>query len=1070
MTDQRQEQLMRLIVKRFEKRMDNHAAENAIIEEIKCINFMCHSHLTVPLGPLINFIIGHNGSGKSAVLTALTLCLGAKATSTNRGQNLKSFIKAGEEAAMLAVKIKNHGSSAYKPELYGKSIIVERHFSLNGTSGFKLKNSKEKVISTKKADLEDIIDAFQLQIDNPMNVLSQDMARQFLNHSTAADKYRFFLEGTNLQDLDNDYRLLQHHIDETEDKMRTRKSDQEIKKKKFLEAKQKANLADEHVAIEGRRDHFLALYAWLQVRDQESALETLERKIVEFDEGIEEKTREAEAKSEELEVAQRQKEEAETVVEEAGVPAGPVREDLQSKTATFNKNKEDLMNVMAQQRAIKSAMQTDRKTLQNIENEIRDEKRRQEDANGGEHGDRLREIQDAKAKAEEAKVAYQSHNHNYGALARAREETEAAMNEFQPTLTRAREDMAKHERLLSELRQGQGRWMDAYDQKLPMLLKAIASETRFRHRPVGPFGNHVRLLKPEWAPILERSFGAALNAFAVTNKQDESILRELMRRVGFQTPVLIGNRDALNTAPHEPDANLLTWMRVMKIDDDLVRNQMVINQSIDQTVLIEDFNEAQNFAHSDGQKPRNVKQVFAFNQDRRGGGMRLGWTGAGGATLSPVMAWDRRPRMHADREAQIRATERLMGDCKDAVLDAERTLRSRQEAHKQARQAVEIHKRNYKNLQIQMQKAQDDVEKMQDALEAETPQAGKLEALEAQHQEQEDARQAHENQFEDAVTERDKLNEFQTMLRSEMRELETQLTNIERTVEKARNRVQRLEDRRQRALMAKNAALEAVEAERGRRTDLEAECEAMRATVDRFIADAQKVSERVEVSSNQTVGGVEKTLEKITRDLERYARELGGTREELNMKVMEARGEYEKARKDVEDMDQLVHLLKIALMDRNGRLEKFKVCIGDRAKIAFTYLLAARKFRGEMRIDPKSKQLDLSVEPDITKEKGQGRQTKTLSGGEKSFSTVCLLLSLWDAMGSPTRCLDEFDVFMDSVNRDISMKMIINSCRRSPSKQFLFITPQAMGNVSLGEDVKIIKMSDPERGQTTLPY
>jgi chromosome segregation ATPase len=47
------------------------------------------------------------------------------------------------------------------------------------------------------------------------------------------------------------------------------------------------------------------------------------------------------------------------------------------------------------------------------------------------------------------------------------------------------------------------------------------------------------------------------------------------------------------------------------------------------------------------------------------------------------------------------------------------------------------------------------------------------------------------------------------------------------------------------------------------------------------------------------------------------------------------------------------------------------------------------------------------VEPDITRKSDKGRQTKTLSGGEKSFSTICMLLALWEAMGSPIRCLDE---------------------------------------------------------------
>ncbi|CRK22251.1 hypothetical protein BN1723_012635 [Verticillium longisporum] len=80
---------------------DNRAAENGIIENVECINFMCHERLYVELGPLINFIVGENGSGKSAVLTALTLCLGAKASSTNRGGSLKSFIKEGRDQAVI---------------------------------------------------------------------------------------------------------------------------------------------------------------------------------------------------------------------------------------------------------------------------------------------------------------------------------------------------------------------------------------------------------------------------------------------------------------------------------------------------------------------------------------------------------------------------------------------------------------------------------------------------------------------------------------------------------------------------------------------------------------------------------------------------------------------------------------------------------------------------------------------------------------------------------------------------------------------------------------------------------
>lgn len=82
---------------KFARLGDNVPAENGIIERVECYNFMCHEKFGVDLGPLINFVVGKNGSGKSAVLTALTLCLGAKASATNRGQSLKKFIKEGKE-------------------------------------------------------------------------------------------------------------------------------------------------------------------------------------------------------------------------------------------------------------------------------------------------------------------------------------------------------------------------------------------------------------------------------------------------------------------------------------------------------------------------------------------------------------------------------------------------------------------------------------------------------------------------------------------------------------------------------------------------------------------------------------------------------------------------------------------------------------------------------------------------------------------------------------------------------------------------------------------------------------
>lgn len=92
------------------------------------------------------------------------------------------------------------------------------------------------------------------------------------------------------------------------------------------------------------------------------------------------------------------------------------------------------------------------------------------------------------------------------------------------------------------------------------------------------------------------------------------------------------------------------------------------------------------------------------------------------------------------------------------------------------------------------------------------------------------------------------------------------------------------------------------------------------------------------------------------------------------------------------------------------------------------------------------------------------KDTKSLSGGERSYSTICFLASLWEAIDSPFRVLDEFDVFMDQFNRKVSMKLLVNIATEEQSeKQHIFITPQSIDSTMTGSKIKIIVMKNPER-------
>lgn len=155
------------------------------------------------------------------------------------------------------------------PNEYGKSIIVERHFSKHGTSGFKLKSTSSRTISTKKADLDAITDYFSLQIDNPMNVLSQDMARQFLSTSSPNEKYKFFIKGVQLEQLDRDYNATEETIDHIEHKLSGRKEDLKVLGSRRERAKARLAMSDKHESLRERARNLRNQMAWAQVAEQE---------------------------------------------------------------------------------------------------------------------------------------------------------------------------------------------------------------------------------------------------------------------------------------------------------------------------------------------------------------------------------------------------------------------------------------------------------------------------------------------------------------------------------------------------------------------------------------------------------------------------------------------------------------------------------------------------------------------------------------------------------------------------------------------------------------------------------
>jgi chromosome segregation ATPase len=313
------------------------------------------------------------------------------------------------------------------------------------------------------------------------------------------------------------------------------------------------------------------------------------------------------------------------------------------------------------------------------------------------------------------------------------------------------------------------------------------------------------------------------------------------------------------------------------------------------------------------------------------------------------------------------------------------------------------------------------------------------------------------------------------------------MKDFENRLKKAEAKLKQAQDLRYLCLIDKNA-IHATKAE----------CESQKAVAERKRADQEETvrsvteqgmqacgGERYQVPAGETYASLEKQYSSLRARLKKMQEKAKMDDQAVHDFFARAKKTHDAVVADLRSSTQINERLRASLTVRLDKWRKFQRYISSQSRANFIYLLSERGFRGKLLLDHERKALDLQVEPDRTEKRAAGRSTKTLSGGEKSFSSICLLLAIWEAMGSPLRCLDEFDVFMDNVNRAISTNMLVSllwgfrvcpgtaaavlkfanrrggqitAARRSVNRQYIFITPNAIeGRNALEKDVKIIR-------------
>jgi len=210
---------------------------------------------------------------------------------------------------------------------------------------------------------------------------------------------------------------------------------------------------------------------------------------------------------------------------------------------------------------------------------------------------------------------------------------------------------------------------------------------------------------------------------------------------------------------------------------------------------------------------------------------------------------------------------------------------------------------------------------------------------------------------------------------------------------------------------------------------------------DASVAELGKMYEQVKKR-------VSKEEQRFGRPMDRVQRELSAQEthlNRLNATLENSRGPCRKLQQGVKTRQRL--------------LKEASVHVQKEVSHRFNTYLGKKGNAGKITVDYNKGLLVLDV-----KMAGSGstvKDTRSLSGGERSYSTLALTLSLGEAIESPFRAMDEFDVFMDAVNRKVSMDNLIEFARDDLNcdKQFLFITPQDISAVCAADsDIKVQRM------------
>jgi chromosome segregation ATPase len=202
--------------------------------------------------------------------------------------------------------------------------------------------------------------------------------------------------------------------------------------------------------------------------------------------------------------------------------------------------------------------------------------------------------------------------------------------------------------------------------------------------------------------------------------------------------------------------------------------------------------------------------------------------------------------------------------------EADQRFQDAQRAINEAKQAIVRHDRRSKELKAEIRAAQSTVDDLQDALDRDSVEEGKLDQLKANLEEAKSDYSITAGSYQEAVIAMDKYKVDMAKLSGEWKTIEERLKKARARVAKAKVTVDRMTNQRQAALQDKNSVYETLENAKDEKLQAEEARDKATKTIAEWSEKAAECGPRVPIDPMDTSVTLQTKYEKLSKDLRNY--------------------------------------------------------------------------------------------------------------------------------------------------------------------------------------------------------